>query len=124
MFRRTKNRHTPPAGPFSHGDGCQILAADPGVEIPWSEVETGYWVRICQCSEEHYRAPEDPRRKLDPLDPGTMRHLPQCEFKDVIDPAILRVLLRIKPGLSPGISGSSVALVRPAGQVPDFAEAE
>ena len=30
-----------PTRPFSHATDCKILRADPGVEIPWQEVETG-----------------------------------------------------------------------------------
>jgi hypothetical protein len=27
---------------FIHADDCKIVKADPGVEIPWSEVESGH----------------------------------------------------------------------------------
>ena len=30
-----------PTRPFSHATHCKILKADPGVEIPWQEIETG-----------------------------------------------------------------------------------
>jgi len=32
-----------------HADNCKILKADPGVQIEWSEVETGHWRAVCQC---------------------------------------------------------------------------
>jgi hypothetical protein len=35
------------------------------------------------------------RVRLDPLDPKTSRHAGECEFKDVTDPAVIRVFLRI-----------------------------
>ncbi len=31
-----------PTRPFTHASDCKILKADPGVEIPWQEVETGH----------------------------------------------------------------------------------
>jgi hypothetical protein len=40
MFGRRKKG---PTQPFAHADDCKILKADPGVEIPWSEVESGHW---------------------------------------------------------------------------------
>ena len=83
---------------ISHSDDCRILLADPSVSIPWSEVERGHWVRTCQCSQEHYRAPEPARVRLDPFDPATMRHLPQCEFRGTTDPAVLRVVLKVRDG--------------------------
>jgi hypothetical protein len=101
MFHE-KNRHAPPGRPFSHADDCKILAADPGVQIAWSEIERSHWVATCVCGEEDYRAPASPRVRLDPYDPATSRHLPQCEFAATSDPAILRALLRVRPGLDPG----------------------
>ncbi len=35
MFGRTKTKT--PNRPFAHSDGCKIVKADPGVEIPWSD---------------------------------------------------------------------------------------
>jgi hypothetical protein len=89
MFHR-RQHHGPPDGPFSHSDDCRILRAAPSVSIPWSEVERGHWVRTCQCTQEHYRAPEPARVRLDLLDPATMRHLPQREFRGTTDPVVLR----------------------------------
>jgi hypothetical protein len=90
-----KKQGGPPDRPFLHSDICKIVKADPGVDIPWSEVEGGHWVRTCQCGEEHYRAPAPKHTRLDPLDPKTARHLGECEFKDLSDPAVLKILLRI-----------------------------
>jgi hypothetical protein len=101
MFHK-KNRHGPPNKPFSHADNRKILLADPGVQIEWGEIERGHWVATCVCGEEHYRAPDSPRVRNDPYDPATSRHLPQCEFAAATDPAILRALLKIRPGLDPG----------------------
>jgi hypothetical protein len=47
---------------FSHSDNCKILAADPGVEIQWSEIERGHWVAECVCGTEHYYEPVADRR--------------------------------------------------------------
>jgi hypothetical protein len=30
-----------PTRPFSHATDCKILKTDPGVKIPWQEIETG-----------------------------------------------------------------------------------
>jgi hypothetical protein len=43
MFHRTKKG---PAKPFFHRDDCKVLLADPGVEIPWSEVERGQFCAV------------------------------------------------------------------------------
>jgi hypothetical protein len=99
LGRKSKGPKLPP---FSHADDCKILAADPDVHIEWSEIESGHWVATCQCGEEHYRESRERARRLDPLDPATARHLPQCEFVGEDDPAVLRVLLKIQPGLSEG----------------------
>jgi hypothetical protein len=42
---------------FEHADDCKILKADPGVEIEWSEIETGYWVTQRMCGKEYHRDP-------------------------------------------------------------------
>ena len=34
--------------------------------------------------------------RLDPLDPSTGRHFGQCEHRDTTDPALLRVLLKVR----------------------------
>jgi hypothetical protein len=82
---------------FTHSDDCKILAADPGVEIQWSEIERGHWVAECVCGTEHYHDPVADRRvRLDPLDPATSGHLPQCEFVAATDPAVLKVLLKAR----------------------------
>jgi hypothetical protein len=120
MFRRTKEHPGPPDTPFEHGPNCMVLRADPTVVIPWSEVETRHWVRTCQCSEEHWRAPAPARVRLDPLDPKTSRHLPQCEFVGTTDPAILRALLKITP--KDGYAWVECGGCQAGWQVADFAE--
>ena len=37
----------------------------------------------------------DTRKRQDPLDPATFRHAPECEHRDVIDPAIVRAILTV-----------------------------
>ncbi len=117
-----KKRRGLPDRPFAHNDDCTIFLADPGVELPWSEVETRHWVRTCRCGEEHHHEPAPLRTRLDPLDPATSRHGGACEFKDTTDPAVLRVLLRIKPGLEAGYSWVECSACDLAWAVPDFAE--
>ena len=82
---------------FSHAPDCKIVKADPGVEIPWQEIETGLWIAECVCGKEYKRsALADGRVRLDPLDPSTFRHSGGCEQRDVTDPAILRATLRVQ----------------------------
>jgi hypothetical protein len=107
---------------FTYADNCKIVKADAHAEIPWSEVETRHWVRTCQCSEEHYRAPEPARVRLDPFDPATMRHMPECEFKDETSPAILRALLKVKPGLGGDYSWVECGACSAGWQVLDYTE--
>jgi len=74
----------------------EILGGRPTVQIQWSEVEAGHWRAVCQCgSEDVYEKPTDRRVRNDPLDSKTSQ---QCEFAAVIDPAMLRVLLKVKDG--------------------------
>jgi hypothetical protein len=87
---------------FIHTDDCKIVKADPGVEIPWSEVERGHWEAVCQCQSEHFYEPAAPRARLDPLDPSTFRHAPECEHRDTTDPAFIRALLKIQDGMDEG----------------------
>jgi hypothetical protein len=51
-----------------------------------------------------------------------MRHLPQCEFKDVSDRSILLVLLKIRPGLDPGYQWVECGSCSAGWQVLDHAE--
>ncbi len=85
-----KKQGGPPDRPFPHSDSCKIVEADPGVSIPWSEVERGHWTQICACGEQHYYATARKGARLDPFDPCTSRHGGACEFKDTTDRAVLR----------------------------------
>jgi hypothetical protein len=92
-----------PNKPFVHTDDCRILAADPDVQIQWNELETGFWVAECVCGKEyHHDQPADDLVRLDPFDPSTSRHLPQCEFVSETDPSVLKLLLKVTPGLGGG----------------------
>jgi hypothetical protein len=72
------------------------LAADPGVQIEWSEVERGHWVATCVCKVEHHREPAAMPKKLDPLDPATAHHLPQGEYiAGETDLSVLKILLKV-----------------------------
>jgi hypothetical protein len=123
MFHK-KQQAGPPPGPFPHTDDCKILRSDPTVVIPWNEVEGGLWVRQCVCTKEYWRAPAPSRQRLDPLDPATMRHLPQCEYASASDPAVLKLVLRVRDGADPSYvwveclectAGWQVPVYRPAG---------
>lgn len=92
---RPGRSHTLPA--------AKILKADPDVEIPWQEIETDLWIAECVCGKEYHREPlADGRVRLDPLDPSTARHAPQCEHAHTTDAAVLRLVLNVKDGLEPG----------------------
>jgi hypothetical protein len=94
MFSRKKKGG--PARAFSHAEGCKILAADPTVSIEWSELERGHWRAVCVCGAEDYYEPVGVNRvRLDPLDPKTAGHAPQCEFVGETNPATLKVLLKV-----------------------------
>jgi hypothetical protein len=121
MFHK-KNGRGPPARPFSHADGCKILAADPGVQIEWSEIERGHWVATCRCGEEHYREPEPAGVRNDPYDPRTAHHLPQCDFANTADSASVRAVLRVRPGLDSGYPWVECNVCEAGWQVPDYAE--
>ena len=78
---------------FMHAEDCRIVAADPGVQIPWNEVSRGHFVATCACGEQHDYAPVLVKRtKIDPLDPQTARHLGQYELANERDPVVLERL--------------------------------
>jgi hypothetical protein len=55
------------------------------------------------CGAEHYHEPcANDRVRLDPYDPSTFRHAGQCEHRDASDPALLRVILKVRDGVSGG----------------------
>ena len=92
-------RKKAPDKPFSHSDDCKILATDPTVEIPWSEIRAGVWEARCVCGVQYsYESTADNRVRIDPYDPATSRHIGQCEYISETDPAMLRVLLKVKGG--------------------------
>ena len=43
-----------PTHSFVHADDCKIVKADPGVEIMWSEIESGHWQAECRCGKETF----------------------------------------------------------------------
>ena len=56
MFARGRLRRHPRKR-SSTGDGCKLLLAGPGVEIPWNEVRTRYWEARCVCGVGGWHAP-------------------------------------------------------------------
>jgi hypothetical protein len=67
------------------------------------------------------RLPPTSGRRLDPYDPTTARHLPQCEYRDEVSPAVLKILLTVKPGLGPGYDWVTCAGCEGSWQVPHYA---
>jgi len=45
--------------------------------------------------EDIYEPRVDTRTRLNPLDPSTFRHAPECEHRDTIDPVIVNAILTI-----------------------------
>lgn len=120
MFHRKQKG---PGRPFSHDADCKILAADPSVEIQWSEVESGRWVAVCSCGEQVWYGPRvDERDRQDPLDPKTSRHAPQCAYAAEADPDLLKVLLKVRDGQGSGYWWVECGSCAWAWQVPFYAE--
>jgi hypothetical protein len=98
------------------------MKADPGVEIPWSEVESGHWRAECHCGIEHFHeAPADRRARLDPLDPSTFHHAGQCEYRDTTDPVLLRAILKVRDGAGGDYWWVECSACDTAWQVPHYA---
>lgn len=65
--------------------------------ITRAEVERGHSQRECLCGAEHFQEDlADGRVRLDPRDPSTARHAPQCEHRDTTDTAIHRAIPRVQ----------------------------
>jgi hypothetical protein len=71
--------------------------------------------------EHFHEAPADRRSRLDPLDPSTSHHLGQCEYRDTTDPALLRVVLKVKDGASGDYWWVECSACDCAWQVPHYA---
>jgi hypothetical protein len=120
-----KRKNEPPAQPFIHTANCAIIRTDPGFQPPWQEVERGTWKRECQCTTDYWHAAfVDDRVRLDPYDPATSRHLGQCEYASETDPAVLRLALKVKPGLEEGYDWVECAGCDCGWQVPHYAAEE
>jgi hypothetical protein len=119
MFRRSKE---PATTPFVHAEDCPIVRHDPDVTIPWSEIRTGTWERVCQCGKQyHHDDPVDNRVRLDPLDPRTSRHLGGCEYAHTTDPAIIKLILTVRPGMAEGYDWVMCNSCQGSWQVPHYA---
>jgi hypothetical protein len=124
MLGLTKKKG-PPTPPFTHTGDCRIMRADPGFEPPWSNIGRGHWQRECQCGVEHFHEYlVDRRPRLDPLDPATARHLPQCELVGEGDRTVLKMALRVKPGLAEGYDWVTCGACDGGWQVPHHAAAD
>jgi hypothetical protein len=64
----------------------------------------------------------DNRVCLDPLDPKTARHAGECEYASETDPSVLRVLLRVKPGMGPDYDWVECNSCGAGSQVAHYAE--
>jgi hypothetical protein len=119
LFRRKRK---PPTKPFTHDEGCRIVAVDPGVEIP-CYLGDGSWKAECMCGAEYFNeSAVDDRVRLDPYDPTTASHLPQCEYRHEVSPAVLKILLTVKPGLGPGYDWVTCAGCEGCWQVQHYTE--
>jgi hypothetical protein len=81
------------------------------------------WRAECVCTFDSYTEPiVDTRERLGPLDPKTSRHAPECEYVFETDPPVLKILLKVKPGLRPGYSWVECGACDAGWQVAHFAE--
>ena len=92
------------------------------MQTEWSDLGSGSWRRECVCSFEVWSAPFVDDARLDPYDPATAKHLPQCEYIDEASPTVLKILLTVKPGLGPGYDWVTCAGCEGSWQVPHYAE--
>jgi len=121
-------RHRPPSrsriqsGEYRPRAGCALPTRSIAVRAPgWRE--SGHWEATCVCgNQHHHEGRELARRRLDPLDPTTARHFPQCEFASETDPAVIRVLLKVKPGLGEGYDWIMCGACEAEWQVMHYAE--
>jgi hypothetical protein len=82
----------------------------------------GRWRRVCQCGAEGWNAPDvDDRVRLDPLDPKTSRHAGECEYRDTTDPAVIKLILNVRPGMSEGYDWVTCNACATSWQVPHYA---
>jgi hypothetical protein len=73
------------------------------------------------CSFESFTEPiVDDRVRLDPLDPTTSRHAGEGEYISETDPSVLKVLLKVKPGLDGGYDWGECGACGAGWQVPHF----
>ena len=73
------------------------------------------------CGAEYFNAPlTDDRVRLDPYDPSTFRHAGQCEHRDTKDPALLRVILKVRDGAGGGYWWVECATCEHGWQVPHY----
>jgi len=111
-----------PTQPFTHADSCKILKADPTVQIQWSEVETGHWRATCMCGSGDVYVEPDRGVRLDPYDPSTFRHPGECEFASETDPAVIKIVLKVKDGAGGSYWWVECGSCDTAWQVPYYAE--
>jgi hypothetical protein len=117
MFRRSPKPRT--TRPFTHADDCPIARGEPDFVPEWQLIDAGKWQRSCACTTETtYDLPDVPT--IDPYDPATFRHAPQCDYRDVTDSAILRAILSVKPGAEGGYLWVSCAHCEISWSVPNI----
>ena len=121
IFKRSPK--PPTDRPFVHADNCLIVRSDPTVTIEWQEVETGKWQRICQCGTE-FAYDQEERARVNPYDPASFRHAPQCEYRDATDPAIIRAIISWKDGATGGYLWVTCGHCEISWPVPDFQSGE
>jgi len=81
----------------------------------------GHWEAVCVCGAEYFHEPfADDRVRARPHDPATARHLGQCEYASEADPTVLKVLLKVKPGMGEGYDWVECGACAAGWQVPHF----
>jgi hypothetical protein len=94
----------------------QVARSAPRTLSGWRHGFEPRWDYQVICTTEYYNEPfVDDRVRLDPLDPSTSRHAGECEFAAETDPAVLKILLKVKDGAGGANGGWCAAAAHAAG---------
>ena len=99
----------------STNDGNGWIIEPAGQDPDWS-IDTGSETGLENTLKVETRV------RLDPLDPKTSQHAGECEFACETDPSVLRVLLKVKPGMGGNYSWVECGSCGTGWQVPHYAE--
>jgi hypothetical protein len=67
-------------------------------------------------------AATDHRARIEPLDPSAFRGAGECERRDTTDPAVIKLILNVKLGMSEGYDWVTCNACQTSWQVPHYAE--